>query len=688
MKNLLRKSLLVLMVAFIAVFALGVTSKVKAAESLVATFDLGEDGSATHSDGSSATASYTETVNSYTLSITSGTKMYPSARDAKGNGCIKLGTSSAAASFTITVPSDIIKVSFYVAGYKANTAKVSINSGATATISTLSNDGEYTAISVDTTETKTVTFETVSGGYRCMIDKIEYYKTETTSEHTHTICTICGKCKNSGCTEYEECPKHSLSISGDSYTKVGAEITLTSVEENLTESVVWTSSDNSIATVSEGVVTTLAMGTVTITASANGLQATKEIKVYPDNTNPITVAEALQVCQLTGETNCPFTYSVVGTISSIDTPYDSGYNNITVTITDGTNSIKAFRMKEGSELLVDQQIKVTGTLVNYGGDTPEFIAGCTYEMVVNDSTADILELLNNINAHMSLAYKYTTIEKEVAATTEVSDVLNLTLTGMSGTTYDSWSGKTVTSSAVWAGQSAGSNDSIQLRSNNNSGVVTTASGGKVSKIIITWNSNTSDGRTLDVYGSNTAYTNPTELYSDSTKGEKLGSIVKGTSTELEVSGDYAYIGLRSNSGAMYITSIEVVWAVEGEGTTTEMGFTDVDFRIKCGVDKALANVEGVESYGIKVSTSEKSMKLTATGDDDLRLFAVVSLGDVLTNAQRLDVVFTVQAYVVIDGVTYVSNLTKSYSVREMVKAYYDDAATTDLVAPLYNLITE
>ena len=51
-------------------------------------------------------------------------------------------------------------------------------------------------------------------------------------------------------------------------------------------------------------------------------------------------------------------------------------------------------------------------------------------------------------------------------------------------------------------------------------------------------------------------------------------------------------------------------------------------------------------------------------------------------------VFTVQAYVVIEGVTYVSELTKSYSVREMVEEYYANPETTELVASLYNLITK
>lgn len=142
----------------------------------------------------------------------------------------------------------------------------------------------------------------------------------------------------------------------------------------------------------------------------------------------------------------------------------------------------------------------------------------------------------------------------------VVDVLNREFTGVSGTSYSTWSSKTGTSGAVYAGQSAGGNSSIQLRTtNNNSGVITTASGGKVKKITVTWNSNTTSGRTLNVYGKNSAYTAATDLYNNSNQGTLLGTIVYGTSTELTITDDYEFIGFRSNSGALYLTSVEITW---------------------------------------------------------------------------------------------------------------------------------
>ena len=169
-----------------------------------------------------------------------------------------------------------------------------------------------------------------------------------------------------------------------------------------------------------------------------------------------------------------------------------------------------------------------------------------------------------------------------------TDTLNRTFTGVSGTGYTSWSNKTGPSGAVYSGNSAGpasgtGGNSIQLKSNgSSSGIVTTTSGGKVSKFTVTWQGDTASGRTLDFYGKNSAYSSAADLYNNS-KGTKLGSVVYGTSTVLTVSGDYTYVGIRSNSGAQYISSIVIEWA-SGEkaisydangGTGEKMGDTTI-----------------------------------------------------------------------------------------------------------------
>ena len=174
------------------------------------------------------------------------------------------------------------------------------------------------------------------------------------------------------------------------------------------------------------------------------------------------------------------------------------------------------------------------------------------------------------NTDVNLYPVYEVTGGGTTSTESIVDVLTRATTGITGTSYSAWSGKTATSSAVYAGQSAGGNDAIQLRSNNNnSGIVTTTSGGKATKVSVEWNSETADGRTLNVYGKNSAYSAATDLYSTSTQGTLLGTIVEGNSTELTITDDYEYIGLRSASGAMYLDEISITWeTTTGSESTT------------------------------------------------------------------------------------------------------------------------
>ena len=190
------------------------------------------------------------------------------------------------------------------------------------------------------------------------------------------------------------------------------------------------------------------------------------------------------------------------------------------------------------------------------------------------------------------------IRKATMGTTD--DELTRATTGISdgSTTYSNWSGKTASSDAVYAGNSAGGNNAIQLRSNNsNSGIVTTASGGKVAKVTVTWNSNTSSGRTINIYGKNSAYSNASDLYNNSNQGTLLGTIVNGTSTELSVSGDYEYIGIRSNSGALYLDKITITWSTSGGGSTTTYTYDSDPSDCNCSGNLSTPAVTATPSDG-------------------------------------------------------------------------------------------
>lgn len=180
--------------------------------------------------------------------------------------------------------------------------------------------------------------------------------------------------------------------------------------------------------------------------------------------------------------------------------------------------------------------------------------------------------------------------------TSVTDVINRAFTGLAaGANYADWSGKVGTSGAIYAGLSAAydqnSSDAIQLRSkNNNSGIVTTTSGGHATKVTVAWNSNTVAGRTLDVYGKSSAYSSAADLYDSNKQGTLLGSLVKGTSSSLIISGDYTFIGLRSNDGAMYLDEIQIEWSASAPVVTTyAINLGDVENgTIEANLDEAAA----------------------------------------------------------------------------------------------------
>lgn len=141
------------------------------------TFTFGENGAASHEDGVKIddNGSYTYTVDDYTLTLTNAENVFISARDAKGNSCLKLGTSKGVASFDFTVPDEIVRVVFKVAKYRTNASKISVNR-VTYILTKNSDDGEYEEITVDTSTIKTISFRTMSGACRCMIDSIVFHK--------------------------------------------------------------------------------------------------------------------------------------------------------------------------------------------------------------------------------------------------------------------------------------------------------------------------------------------------------------------------------------------------------------------------------------------------------------------------------------------------------------------------------
>lgn len=228
----------------------------------------------------------------------------------------------------------------------------------------------------------------------------------------------------------------------------------------------------------------------------------------------------------------------------------------------------------------------------------------------------------------------------VLVDTKTPDELTSALTGVTGTSYTSWSGKTSISDAVYAGQCAGQNSTIQLRSKNSeSGVITTTSGGKAKKVVIEWNDATSETRTLTIYGKNSAYTAATELYSSSTAGTSLGELnvddAVNQKSVLNITGDYEYIGIRSKDGALYLDKISIYWnEVENYCTTVPTATINI----------AAACTDGDKCYG--TYSNSKAFIVPA----DLTVYEVSVIdGELLLDAYASDEVVPANTGVLVAG---------------------------------------
>ena len=276
--------------------------------------------------------------------------------------------------------------------------------------------------------------------------------------------------------------------------------------------------------------------------------------------NPLTVAQAIAKAEETGETATAEAYYIKGFVASITEQFGAQYGNATFTMSDSkdaaTGNFIAYRVYyfdnkkwvEGDDTLnKGDEVIVCGKIVNYKGNTPETVQNSGYlYQIVNKNTEQPEQPENPTPGEGSK-----------------TDVLNQAWTGVTNATYtDFGSKKGSASEAVYAGMCAGDKGSIQLRSatdKNYSGVVTTVSGGKVTMVTVKWVGDTTAARVLDIYGKNEPYTSAQDLYGDN-KGTIIASFTKSDGDKtIAISGDYKYVGFRSNSGALYLEEVQITW---------------------------------------------------------------------------------------------------------------------------------
>ena len=301
--------------------------------------------------------------------------------------------------------------------------------------------------------------------------------------------------------------------------------------------------------------------TISYTTSSTGA-----VTVGESDYATFDVNESAKTITVTPKTTVTPSAQTITVSQAADATYNAGSATFTVTVTDSTpipNHTATFSVN-GTTSTGDFEEGATITFPS----NPADISGKTFvgwaTAAIDGATNEAPALVTSATMGTSdLTYYAVFAYSSGSGPSEVTDVLNLELTGVSGTSYSAWSEKTATSSAVYAGRSAGGNSSIQLNSSSPNGIVSTTSGGKAKKVKVSWNTNTAAGRTIGVYGSTKAYESASELYTITTTNKQIGTIVKGTSTELEISADYEYIGIRSESSALYLDEVKITWSTGG-----------------------------------------------------------------------------------------------------------------------------
>lgn len=211
----------------------------------------------------------------------------------------------------------------------------------------------------------------------------------------------------------------------------------------------------------------------------------------------------------------------------------------------------------GSDIVAEAPQGKAYTVAANSFEAPDGLAFASWNTAANGSGTKYLggATINALNADLELFAQWGVPPEEVEETITVATI------GASGTSYSDYTfvGGSTNTSYKSNNTTYDSATVIQIRSkNSNSGLVNTNSKGTIKSVKITVNANNTN--TIWVYGSNTAYTAPSDLYNASTQGTKVGET--STTATISFTADYAYVGIRSADGVCYISSIVITWLIQ------------------------------------------------------------------------------------------------------------------------------
>ena len=371
------------------------------------------------------------------------------------------------------------------------------------------------------------------------------------------------------------------------------------------KNVSWSSSNSTVASVSNGVVTAVAAGTadITVTTEDGGKESTCKVTVKAQDVpgghqgtlnDPLTVEEAVGLAEeikgTASTTKTDKAYYIKGTVSEKQGSFSTQFGNFTFTMTENSKTFTAHRVKNGSSktsFTDESDIEVGDTVVLYG----------TIIMYYSNST-----YTPEVNGTASYDGYVHSVSKEPVAVTGVSVSPKTTTVGIGEKT--SLTASVIPSNAEEQGVTWTSSNSGVASVNN--GVVTGIAAGTATITVKTVDGNFTDTATITV-------TAPVVVTSVSVS-PSTAKINVGQSTSLSVSvlpstaTNKTVSWKSSNTSVATVTNGVVKGVAVGTATITA---TSTD-----GSNKSSSATITVESGSVTPVTGEVyTIEFTASGSD-------------------------------------------------------------------------
>ena len=360
---------------------------------------------------------------------------------------------------------------------------------------------------------------------------------------------------------------------------------------------------------------------------------------------------------------------------------DASGNQITVSIADGC-TITSIYVVYNSASYAECAVVSNGT---------ETVTGVDGVYAINSSSFSIISDNTGKASNTQVRFKSIEITYEGPAASDVAaalstrssltyyysksdldetDTLNKENTyGASGTDYKDWTKDDAESGVIYSANSGGRNSSIQLKSTDHSGIIVVSNQNKCRavSVTITWDTHTTEGYQLDVYGKDTKYSDTSDLY-NSNKGTIVHEFVYSSSLannqETYVLGtQYKYLGFRSNKNTMYINSISIQW----EGYSYTFSNTAIRFGglIRKSLWDRLETESDIQGYGVRLSTEEY------LGGADLKDSVVdgTNVKDFFNNSKEHPDLAEAEQKAPLKEDCYIWNLYKKISVENLKLSY-------------------